>query len=200
MNAVAIILVIVTVVLGIFLWDRYKEQKDYIQALLKRIPVAKEETAGLEPLTMEKISEAIQFNGYVPQMEEGFVTFRIQGETFLVDATRMPLLFVVKSYSVNPDDWEMDILREAAHRMSDDFVMVKTTLAEDGKSMRCFVAVMDRNVESFRTNLPYYASLIEDGLRHMDELYRQMVEERRDAALAAQPTIPPVQQENKVLS
>lgn len=200
MNAVAIILVIVTVVLGIFLWDRYKEQKDYIQALLKRIPVAKEETAGLEPLTLEKISEAIQFNGYVPQMEEGFVTFRIQGETFFVDATRMPLLFVVKSYNVNPDDWEMDILREAAHRMSDDFVMVKTTLAEDGKSMRCFVAVMDRNVESFRTNLPYYASLIEDGLRHMDELYRQMVEERRDAALAAQPTIHPVQQENKVLS
>ena len=94
----------------------------------------------------------------------------------------------------------MDLLREAAHKMSDELVMVKATFSDDGKSMRFFVAAQDRNYESLRANITPYLRIIQDGERLMNEEYNKMVEEKRKAALAAQPVIPPVKQESKVLS
>ena len=94
----------------------------------------------------------------------------------------------------------MDILRDAAHKMSDDLVMVKATFSDDNKSLNFFVAAQDRNFESFRANLTSYMRIIEDGQRKMNEEYYRMVEEKREAALAAQPVIPPVRQDSKVMS
>jgi hypothetical protein len=51
-----------------------------------------------------------------------------------------------------------------------------------------------------RANITLYLRIIQDGERLMNEEYNKMVEEKRKAALAAQPVIPPVKQESKVLS
>lgn len=53
-----------------------------------------------------------------------------------------------------------------------------------------FVAAQDRNYESFRANLTCYMRIIEDGLRKMNEEYNRMVDEKREAALKANPVIP----------
>lgn len=210
MNIVAIISIIVSVVLAVLLWDRHtanrrmsedmKRQQETNMELLKRIPVINEGGSNREPLTVEKIADALRIEGFFPEIEDNWVKFKVQGEGYFVDANRLPLLFVIKSYNVEPNDWEMDLLREAAHKMSDELVMVKATFSDDGKSMRFFVAAQDRNYESFRANLANYMHILEDGQRKMNEEYHRLVDEKREAALAARPVIPSAQTENKILS
>ena len=205
-----IISIIVSVVLGVLLWDRHmeyrklasdmKQQKETNMELLKRIPVTGKGEPTMEPLTVEKIADAIRFEGYFPETDDASVRFKVQGENYLVDASRLPLLFVVKGYSVEPNEWEMGIFRDAAHIMSDRLVMVKATFSDDDKDLRFFVAARDRNFESFRANLTSYLGIIEDGQRVMNEEYNRMVEEKRNAALKAHPMVPSAQQENKLLS
>ena len=153
-----------------------------------------------QSLTIGKIADAVRMEGFIPEVEETGVRFKCQGESFYVDAERLPLVFIVKSYHIDPTELEMDILREAAHRMSDAIVMVKATISDNDKSLNFFVAAQDRNYESFRANLTSYMGIIEDGRRKMSEEYHRMVDEKREAALAAQPVIPSVKQENKVMS
>lgn len=212
MAAIAIIIsIVLCIVLGAILRDRKEENDKLTEAvkrqqetnleLLKRIPVTNEGEAGrAEPLSVEKIADALRMEGFFPEIEENWVKFKVQGEGYFVDANRLPLLFLIKSYNVDPNDWEMDLLRQAAHKMSDELVMVKATFSDDGKSMRFFVAAQDRNYESFRANLTSYLRILEDGERLMNDEYHKMVDEKREAALRANPVIPSVQHENKVLS
>ena len=213
MAAITIIISIaLSVVLGAFLWDRkvengklsevVKRQQETNLELLRRLPVTNEGLAaeGPQPLTVEKIADAVRMEGFFPEVEETGVRFKAQGETFYIDAERLPLIFLLKGYNVDPNDWEMDILRDAAHRMSDALIMVKATISDDDKSLNFFVAAQDRNYESFRANLTSYMRIIEDGQRKMNEEYHRMVDARRDAALAAQPVYPTNKTESKVLS
>ena len=212
MEIAAIISIITAVVLGVLLWDRRKENRRLTEdlrwqqaanmELLKHEPVNPEvgPLSSPEPLTVEKIADAIRMEGFFPEIEETGVRFKSQGESFYVDAERLPLFFIVKSYNVDPDNWEMDILRDAAHLMSDALILVKATFSDDGRTLNFFVAAQDRNYESFRANLTHYMRIIEDGQRKMNEEYNRMVDEKREAALRANPVIPSVQPENKVLS
>ena len=212
MAAIAIIISIaLCVVLCSILRDRtednhklsevMKRQQETNLELLKRIPATKEgETGRTEPLNVERIADALRMEGFFPEVEGNWIKFKVQGEGYFVDANRLPLIFLVKSYIVDPNDWEMDLLRASAHKMSDDLAMVKATFADDGKSMRYFVAAQDRNYESFRANITPYLRILEDGERLMNNEYNKMVDEKREAALKANPVIPSVQHENKVLS
>ena len=181
--------------------ERMAQQQETNLELLKRISVTNEgNDGGPQPLTVEKIADAVRMEGFFPEVEETGVRFKGQGESFYIDAERLPLVFILKGYNVDPNEWEMDILRDAAHKMSDDLVMVKATFSDDNKSLNFFVAAQDRNFESFRANLTSYMRIIEDGQRKMNEEYHRMVDEKREAALAAQPVIPPVRQDSKVMS
>ena len=205
-----IISIIAAAVLAILLWDRQaqkrriaeelKRQEEVNRELLKRIPVMSGGGSDREPLTVEQIAEAIRIEGFIPETEENIVIFRVQGKTYYVDGNRLPFVFVVKPFDIDPDELEMDLFREAARRMSDRLVMVKATVSDDGKHMRYFVAARDRNYESFMANLTAYMGILDDGQRLMNEVYGQMVDERRKAALEARPIVPPVKQQSKVLS
>ena len=211
MVATIIISIIVCTVLGLLAWNRYMEsrklsedvrrQQETNLELLKRIPVTSEGSdGGPQALTVGKIADAVRMEGFFPEIEETGVRFKAQGESYYVDAERLPVFFVVKSYNVDPENWEMDILRDAAHLMSDALIMVKATFSDDGKALNFFVAAQDRNYVSFRANLTNYMRILEDGQRKMNEEYNRMVDEKREAALKANPVIPSVQPENKVLS
>lgn len=210
MTGTLIITIFVSVVLGVLLWDRHwenrrlnddmKHQKETNMELLKRIPSKdKTESTEMEPLSVEKIAEAIRFEGYFPEKDDDCVRFKVQGENYMVDASRLPLIFIVKGYSVDPNDWEMDLFRDAAHKMSDKIVMVKAAFSDDNRDLRFFIAARDRNYKSFRTNLTSYVGILEDGQRVMNEEYNKMVDEKREAALNAHPVVPSHQQD-KLLS
>ena len=114
----------------------------------------------------------------------------------------MPQIFVVRDFGVDTKEWEMDLLKHAAHLMSDDLITVKAIFYEDAQrcDLRFFVAAMDRNYASLRENLPRYINLIHEGRNRMSEIYDNLVKEKRDAALAINPVLPQVQPEKKIMS
>jgi len=155
-----------------------------------------------ESLTAEGVMDAVRFAGYVPEKDETWIRFMISGEPYLIDTERLPQIFVVRDFGVDTKEWEMDLLKHAAHLMSDDLIMVKAIFYEDAQrcDLRFFVAAMDRNYASLRENLPRYINLIHEGRNRMSEIYDNLVKEKRDAALAINPVLPQVQPEKKIMS
>lgn len=210
MADITTISVITAVVLGVLLWDRHidkrrlaeevKRLNEANRELVKRIPVMNGGDTTREPLTVEKIADAVRFEGFFPETDGNLVIFRVQGKTYYVDANRLPLFFLIKPFEINPNELEIDLFKEAAHKMSDRQVMVKATISDDGKHMRYFVALRDRNFESFQANLTAYMGILDEGQRVMNEIYDKLVDEKRKVALEARPIVPPVKQGNKVMS
>ena len=197
MTVLSIISILLSIVLIALLWYTDQANRQAHSDLLKRIP-ATEDTrpvAEVQPLTIEKIADAIRMEGYFPEMEGTLVTFKVQGEGYYVDTDRLPMFFLVKWYNVDPTAWDMDILRAAAHKMSDDLVMVKAGVSEDDKTLNFFIAAQDRNYESFRANLVYYLHILNDGQQKLVHEYNRMVEEKENAVLPANPAAP-----SKILS
>jgi hypothetical protein len=210
MVEITIISLVTAVVLGVLLWDRHTEKsrlsdeikglKESNQELLKRIPIVNEGSFDKESLTVDKIADAIRFEGFFPEVENNLVMFRVQGKVYYVDTTRLPLLFVVKPFEIDPNELEIDLFKAAAHSMSDQLVMVKASISDDEKRMRYFIATRDRNYESFRANLTVYMRLLDDGQYMMNETYNQLVQEKHKTALESRPIVPLVKQGSKVMS
>ena len=206
-----IISILIATVLAILLVDRIlanrklsermAQQQETNLELLKRIPVTDAGAAeGPKPLTVDTIVDAVRFNGFIPEKNNETVSFRAQGENYQIEAERLPLFFIVKGFNVNPEEWDQDLMREAAAKMSDEIAIVKADVSDDGKVLRFFVGAHDRNYESFRDNLTPYLSILESGQRFFRNEYDRMENEQKEASLSAQPIIPPARQDNKVLS
>lgn len=185
MTVIAIISILLSLVLAVLLWYTDKVNRQANMELLKRIPTADgtSPSAEVQPLTVDKIADAIRMEGYFPEKEGNLVSFKAQGEGYYVDTDRLPMFFLVKWYNVDPTAWDMDILRAAAHKMSDDLVMVKAGVSEDDKTLNFFIAAQDRNYESFRANLVYYLHILNDGQQKLVQEYNRMVEEKKDLVL-----------------
>lgn len=147
-----------------------------------------------EPLNVERVADAVRYVGFVPEINENGVFFMIRGETFFIDTSRLPQIFVILQFSINTGEYDMDLLKHAAHVMSDSLLMVKATFSdadELGKIGLCFfVAAMDRDYFNFKGNLLEYINIIEHGCRVMGESYENLVKEKRDAALTISPFSP----------
>ena len=197
MTVIAIISILLSLVLAVLLWYTDKVNRQANMELLKRIPTADgiSPSAEVQPLTVDKIADAIRMEGYFPEKDGNLVSFKAQGEGYYVDTDRLPMFFLVKWYNVDPTAWDMDILRTAAHKMSDDLVMVKAGISEDDKTLNFFIAAQDRNYESFRTNLVYYLHILNDGQQKLVQEYNRMVEEKKNAVFPDNPAAP-----SKILS
>ena len=197
MTVIVLISILLSLALVALLWYTNKVNRQANLELLKRIPAAEETrpSAEVQPLTIDKIADAIRMEGYFPEMEGDLVTFKVQGEGYYVDTERLPMFFLVKWFNVDPTAWDMDILRAAAHKMSDDLVMVKAGVSEDDKILNFFIAAQDRNYESFRANLVYYLHILNDGQQKLAQEYNRMVEEKKNAVLPDNPAAP-----SKILS
>lgn len=181
---------------------KLKQKIGSLKAKIEQFEKAAEAKTDSEVLTVYSVMEAVRFAGYVPEKDEHWIRFMASGEPFLIDTERLPQIFVVRDYGVDTKEWEMDLLKHAAHLMSDDLIMVKAIFYEDAQSceLRFFVAAMDRNYSSLRDNLTRYIGLIYEGKNRMSEIYESLVREKRDAAVTANPFTPASQSENKVLS
>ena len=192
MTVITIITLLLSLVLAALLWYTDKVNRQANMELLKRIPTAEETRPSTEvqPLTVDKIAEALRMEGYCPEKEGDLITFKVQGEGYYVDTDRLPMFFLVKWYNVDPTAWDMDLLRAAAHKMSDDLVMVKAGISDDDKTLNFFIAAQDRNYESFRANLVYYLHILNDGQQKLAQEYNRMVEEQKNAVLPDNPPAP----------
>lgn len=162
--------------------------------------VGKEKPSTSELLSADDMVEAIKHEGFVPDKGEDWIRFMVSGEAFYAEIDRLPTVFILRQYIVDTKEWEMDLLRKAAHMMADELIMVKADFSEDGMNLRFFIACLDANKASFQLNLTKYIGLISEAREKMKEIYDQLVKERRDAALALNPFLDESVPGTKVLS
>lgn len=177
-----------------------KGRMEALQEKLAEQPVSPPDD---KPLDIDDVMEAVRYAGYVPERNDTWVRFMVQGEKYVIETSRLPRIHIMKEYLVDPGEWEMDLLKHAAHLMSDRLIMGKALFFddEDGKlDLRFMLTAMDRSYHSFRENLVPYLGIIEDGRARMNEIYEDLVKEKRDAALTIGPVPPQVQPEKKIMS
>lgn len=155
-----------------------------------------------EPLKIDDVVRAIRHAGYMPDKIENRIGFMASGEQFYVEIGRLPSLFLIKTYNLAPEDWDIDLLKQAAHLMSDELLMVKATIADDadGATIQFFVGACDANYASFRDNLTRYMGLIAHGSVRVRELHNKLAEQKRYAAIGRNPFQSENQQGKKLLS
>ena len=173
--------------------------KSRMEALEEKASV-KDTADKSEPLTADGVEEAIRHEGYVPDRGEDCIRFMVAGEPFFAEIDRLPIVFVLRQYGVDTSEWEMDLLKQAAHLMSDELIMAKASFHNDDTVLRFFVAALDANKASFQENLTKYIGIITEARQTMDEIYERLVKEKREAALAVNPFLTESKPENKVMS
>lgn len=161
--------------------------KGRIETLQERGIVAGAQSATAEePLTVEGIESAVRHAGYVPDTSDDWVRFMVVGARFFIYTPRLPQIFIYLDYNVQTSEWDMELLKKAAHLMSDDLIMVNAIFDEkpNGITVRFFVTSMDRNYPCFRDNLMSYPGIISDGNWRMREIYNKLEGEKKNQALA----------------
>ena len=139
------------------------------------------------PLTVSGIVDCVRGAGFEPERSEDSVSFMRDGELNLIDTSRLPQLFILKGYLFDPQEYDLDAMRRAAHQMSDQVIMVKAFIGDEPDSegklrMHYFLAAMDRTLTGFRKNLRDYLRIMDDGQQSMSEIYDRLINAKKDAA------------------
>ena len=140
-----------------------------------------------EPLTPEKIALAIQDRhyGFVREKREDVIYFDVKDNTYSIWTERLPRFILALRFTVDAGQYDLDCMRQAAHLMSDNIIMVKADLndtpdEDGGYGLSFYLAAMDRNYPSFSQNLDLYIDIIEDGRRNLAEQYDKLVKAKQD--------------------
>ena len=133
------------------------------------------------PLTVEDVETAVSRAGYVPYTSDNKVQLMVDDRQFTIDTSRLPQLLICSDGVVQTSEWDMDLLKKAAHLTSDDLIMVKAVFHEhpDSTILNFYIAAMDRNYLSFRANLMTYINAINVGIIRIHEIYDQLMEEKQ---------------------
>lgn len=152
-------------------------------------PAAKQENEPPKdgPLTGEGVASCVRMAGYQPErQEDDSIAFKRDDDTYVIDVDRLPRIFISKSYWASTKNWDPALLQQAAHKMSDDIIMVKADVsepdAEGNYALRFFVAAIEQSYHGFKENLTNYIHIIEDGQHHLGDLYEQYEKEKKEAA------------------
>ena len=132
-------------------------------------------------LNKESAMEAIRFNGYVPDADEHWINFMVQGEHYAIDADRFPILVMMKHYNLNHNEWDMDLMHKAAHQVSDELIMGKVLFTgeeEDGIAFQ--IAAIENKYGHFKDCLTRYISIIEESQARMSKIYNDLDEKRKE--------------------
>lgn len=140
-------------------------------------------------LTAEGVALCLRTAGFQPELREDSIAFKRDDDTYVINVDRLPRIFISKSYWASTKYWDPALLQQAAHKMSDDIIMVKADVSEpDGEgnyALRFFVAAIEHSYHGFKENLTNYIHIIEDGQRHLGDLYEQYEKEKKEKKEAA---------------
>ena len=141
-----------------------------------------EETGTNRSLDKESVMEAIRFNGFVPEAEDDRVCFKAQGDSFVVDVERLPIISVVRYFSLDPKDWEMDLMREAAREATDNIIMAKVFLTGDNEDDGIVFQVVsiENKYDHFKDCLTRYMDIVNDAQRRFDKIYHELLNNRKE--------------------
>lgn len=127
-------------------------------------------------LTPELVAEAVRANGYVPTITELSVDFKIQGETYAVLTERLPVLTLYKGYALDKSDYDMDFLRQACHRLSDEMIMVKAFVGDDEAAINFQVTTLEYCFGNFCASLCHSIDIINEAVDRNRAIYHNLKE------------------------
>lgn len=201
------VIAIISIVAAIFLALYVVKCQDYKQLERdnKWLKEQRENTSApvvdANQLDKETAMEAIRFNGYVPDADEHWIKFMVQGEHYAIDADRFPVMVLMRHYSLDHNDWDMDLMHKAAHQVSDELIMCKVLFCgEDEDGIVFQISAIEDKYGHFKDCLTRYISIIEEAYARMSEIYNEMCAKRKEGLSLIQQQGTEVQGEKKVLS
>lgn len=136
-------------------------------------------------LTPELIAEAVRANGYVPTSNECSVDFKIQGETYALLTGRLPVLTLYKGYALDKSDYDIDLLRQACHQLSDEMIMVKAFVNDNEDAINFQITTLEHCFGNFCASLCRSIDIINEAVDRNRAIYHEMEETRNRCDSAA---------------
>ena len=160
-----------------------------------------EDSANEEPLNQDTAMKAIRFNGFVPEADGDWIKFMSQGERFLIDTGRFPVLVLMKHYNLDQAEYDMDLMRKAAHQVSDDIIMGKVFFTGDNEDGIAFQLVsIENKYGHFRDSLSRYINIIEETQSRMSHIYNEMDKKKKEIMSIPRQIVAGEGGEKKILS
>uniref|UniRef100_UPI004025138A hypothetical protein n=1 Tax=Candidatus Cryptobacteroides bacterium TaxID=3085639 RepID=UPI004025138A len=132
-------------------------------------------------LDKETAMEAIRYNGYVPDADNRWIIFTVRGEQYAIDSGRFPVMVLMRHYSLDHNDWDMDLMHKAAHQVSDELIMCKVLFCgEDEDGIVFQLSAIEDKYGHFKDCLTRYISIIEESYARMSEIYNEMCAKRKE--------------------
>ena len=140
-------------------------------------PVPQVKVDGDNTITLDTLEMCIRKEGYVPQSEEGHVTFKIAGERYEV-YYQEDKFTMVKKYVIG-DGADKELLMKACSQAQDEIFMFRSYVhtCDNGQSVLCF------EVETYLSSrfelekyFPQYLNVLLHAVDRQREIYFQMKE------------------------
>ena len=152
--------------------------KEEVDSLKKQLAGASEPSVNDDdrPLDKEAAMDAIRYNGFVPDTDGNWITFIVQGERYVIDPDRFPVMIMMKHYGLDRNEYDMDAMHKAAHLVSDELIIGKVIFTgeqEDGLAFQ--VAAIENKYGHFKDSFARYLNIIEDSQARMSYHYNNLI-------------------------
>lgn len=137
-------------------------------------------------LDKELIMEAIRYNGFVPEVDtdENWVFFKKLGLTYGIVTERLPMFIIMRHYDLDKKEWNMELLRQAAHKVSDEIIMAKVLLTgEDENGISFQITSFEDNYEHLKDFLCQYLSIIDESYARLFDIYNELENKKSEMSL-----------------
>lgn len=168
-------------------YENDKLKKNAVQA--STVSAASVDDQGSRRLDRELIMEAIRYNGFVPEVDtdENWIFFKKLGLTYGIVTERLPMFIIMRHYDLDKNEWNMELLHQAAHKVSDDIIMAKVLLTgedEDGISFQ--ITSFEDNYEHLKDFLCQYLSIIDKSYARLFDIYNELENKKSEMSLTNQ--------------
>ena len=166
-------------------YENDKLKKNAVQA--STVSAASVDDQGSRRLDRELIMETIRYNGFVPEAEDNWIFFKKQGDTYGIVTERLPMFIIMRHYDLDKKEWNMELLRQAAHKVSDEIIMAKVLLTgEDENGISFQITSFEDNYEHLKDFLCQYLSIIDESYARLFDTYNELENKKSEMTLTNQ--------------
>lgn len=110
--------------------------------------------------------------------ESSWMTFTNGDHKFSIQCSRLPQQVILRNGYGRMEDADVDwnVMRECAHKVADELVMVKMNV-EDNDFYDYYIVGTDRTLETFRINFEFYMSILHDAEVKFHDLYMKTIDQ-----------------------
>jgi hypothetical protein len=141
-------------------------------------PAHQEKVDDDRTITPETIEMCIRKEGYVPQVEEGVVSFKIAGEIYEVYYLDEKFT-ILKKFGIG-EDIDKDLLLKACSQAHDEIFMFRsyTHTYDNDRTVLCFeTETYVHSTAELERYFPQYLNVLNAGIERQREIYHHLVED-----------------------